>query len=144
MAAKKEQPQKSITTDQLRYLHAMERQKVIQLKRRKRTTMQLMGENTTVKESLKELGKGSTETIIPIGAGVFVSGTITPHSFKRTLPGNIVLPTTQAEVEKELLARDKIYVDDLSRLEQEIAEARNNLASMSALLKMSKKQAKKA
>lgn len=143
MASKKDSNQKSITMDQLRYLHSMEKQKFVQLKRRKRMGMNLLNENTMVKESIKELGKGSKESIIPIGAGIYVSGTVVPQSFKRTLPGNVVLPSTQEEIEKELSARDKIYTSDIAQLDNELLETRKNLSSMSALLKMNKKQAKK-
>lgn len=107
-------------------------------------TQRLMGENANVKESLKELGKGSKDAIIPLGAGIFASGTIVADSFKRTLPGNVVMPASKEDIHKELVEREKIYTQDAVQLEKEIQNTYQNLTSMNALLQMQKKQAKKA
>lgn len=136
-------PEKSISIQQMRYLQMMEKKKLRQLSQRARTTQRLMNENSVVKESLAELGKGTKDAIIPLGAGVYASGSITANSFKRTLPGNIVLPATMEEVKKELEAREKIYAHDMTQLEKEIQGTVQNVNSMTALLKMSKKKAKK-
>lgn len=142
--AEKKRNEKTISIEQLRYLRSMEKQKLNQLTRRKRIVMQMMSENATVKESLKELGKGNKETIIPIGAGIYVSGSVVQDSFKRTLPGNVVLPSSQEEVEKELVERDKIYSNDLTQMDSEIMETRQNLNGMNALLQMNRKKGNKA
>ncbi len=144
MSEKKGSNQQTISIEQLRYLRAMEKQKLGQLIKRKRTVMRMMSENTTVKESVKELGKGSKESIIPIGAGMYVSGTLTPNTFKRTLPGNIVLPSTQEEIEKELAEREAIYTKDMEQMDKEIASTRQNLQGMTALMRMSLQKRNKA
>ncbi|MBM3282509.1 MAG: hypothetical protein FJY86_04190 [Candidatus Diapherotrites archaeon] len=144
MAETKKGNQQTITVEQVRYLRAVEKDKLMQLTKRKRTVMRMMSENSVVKQNITELGKGSKESIIPIGAGIYVSGTITANSFKRTLPGNVVLPSSMEDIEKELVEREKIYAKDLEQVDKEIATTRQNLQGMTALLKMSQKQGKKS
>jgi len=135
--------EKTISVQQLRYLQMMEKKKLRQLSQRVRMTQRLLNENTVVKESLAELGKGTKDAIIPLGAGVYASGSITANSFKRTLPGNIVLPATMEEVKKELESREKVYMHDMTQLEKEMQGTVQNVNSMTALLQMNKKKAKK-
>lgn len=135
--------EKTISIQQMRYLQMMEKKKLRQLSQRMRMTQRLLNENTVVKESLAELGKGTKDAIIPLGAGVYASGSITANSFKRTLPGNIVLPASMEEVKKELEAREKVYAHDMTQLEKEMQGTVQNVNSMTALLQMSKKKAKK-
>ncbi len=132
-----------ITLPQLRYLRQLEKRKLAELTRRKEIAVRLMGENTMVKDSLAELSKGNKDTIIPLGAGIYIKGGITPSSFQRTLPGNVVLPSTKEEVEKELVARDKIYVNDLTQLDKEILSTKQNLDEMNALFRMSTQHIRK-
>jgi hypothetical protein len=144
MAAKQDSNEKTISIQQLRYLQGMEKKKLQQLSKRLRMTQRLMGENATVKESLKELGNGSKDAIIPLGAGIFASGTIIANSFKRTLPGNVVMPASKEDIHTELSGREKVYAQDAAQLEKEIQATYQNLTSMNTLLKMNKKQSKKA
>mgnify|MGYP001570715528 CR=1 FL=1 len=142
MAAEK-QPQQTITVPQLKYLRTMERNKYTQLAKRKRMATRLMGENKIVKESLKELVEGNKDTIIPLGAGIYVQGSIASKSFKRTLPGNVVIASTKEEIEKELTERDKLYAQDLTILDKELLETRKALESMNALLQMARNKQQK-
>ncbi len=144
MAPKQNSNEKTISVQQLRYLQGMEKKKLREISKRIRMTQRLMNENANVKESLKELGKGSKDAIIPLGAGIFASGTIAADSFKRTLPGNVVMPVSQEDIHKELAEREKIYAQDAAQLEKEAQATHQNLASMNTLLQMQKKQAKKA
>ena len=138
MAEKQKNPQK-VSLHQIRELHKMERKKLHQLLQRQRLVNQLGLENDNTLLSAKEISKNKeTESIIPLGGGIFVHATLTPNSLRRTLPGNIVVPATLDEVEKELVERIGIMSKEGEIVHKQIIETRTTLQSLTTLLQMAK------
>lgn len=125
----------TLSIPQLRYLARVERDKLRQLGRRRRMTERMLLENLAVQEAVKELKEnGSKDSILPLGAGIFVNGTIAAKSYKRTLPGNVILNATHTEVEKDLNERKKLLEEDMTLLNNEIQSTSTNLNGMNTLL----------
>ncbi len=150
MAEKKEKEkppsrETTLTVPQLRALRQLERRRMTQLLRRRRLTERLLVENMTVQESINQMNEEKeTESLILLGGGVLVSGKIIPNTLKRTLPGNVVLPSTKQEVNRDLDERKKVLSNDLQILDKEIQQSNTNFQGVEALLQLVRQQTNKA
>ncbi len=140
-----EKQTQTISYAQLREVNGIGQRKMRQLLRERRMTERLFIENTSVRSALKELGeKGMVDSMIPLGGGFFVEGKVAPDTYKRTLPGNVVISATKADIEKELDERQKIVQKEMGILEKEIRETGVSLQNIHALMQMVRaKRAKK-
>lgn len=141
MAEKQSEPQRQVSIQELKHMHVQEKKKLNQLLKRQRFVNELALENENTLLATKELsGKNETESIIPLGAGIFVNAKITPHSLKRSLPGNVVINSTPEQIEKDLRERISILGKDGEILHKQIVEARTNVRGLTQLLQMSRRQ----
>ena len=131
--------EKRLDLQQVIQMRQMERRKLKQLIRQRRSTERIMLEHLNVRSTLKELGeKGKVESLIPLGGGILIEGTITSTAFKRTLPGNVIVNATKKQVESDLDERQKIIEDEMKYLDSRIQDASINLQSLDAMVEMAK------
>ncbi len=131
--------EKRLNLKQVLQLRMVERRKVKQLIRQRRSTERIMLEHLNVRATLKELGeKGKVESLIPLGGGILIEGTVTSTAFKRTLPGNVIVNATKKQVESDLDERQKIIEDEMKYLDSRIQDASINLQSLDAMVEMAK------
>lgn len=127
--------QTTLSVDQLKYLRREERKKLSQLMKRRRMTQRLLMENEGVLATVNELDEEKeTETIFPLGAGILVKGKIIPKTLKRTLPGNVVLPSSREDVQADLANRRKILIEDAKILDKEIQKTGAAVDQMEQIL----------
>lgn len=137
--AEKQKTEQKVSLKQVRELHKMERRKLRQLLERQRLVNQLAFENDNTLAAAKEINNSKeTESIIPLGGGIFVNAKLTPHSLKRTLPGNVVVPATIEDVEKDLIERIGILAKEGEFVHKQVIESRTNLQSLTTLMRMAK------
>lgn len=136
--------EQKITLSQVKALRSIERNKLKQYVRQRRQAERLMIENINVRTALKELGeKGKVESLIPLGGGVLVEGTIAVTTYKRTLPGNVIVPATKKEVEKELDERQAIIEEEMRYVGERIEDTRMNINGYEAMMDMARENAPK-
>lgn len=131
--------EKRIDLKQVLQLRMGERRKIKQLIRQRRRTERIMLEHLNVRATLKELGdKGKVESLIPLGGGILIEGTVTSTAFKRTLPGNVIVNATKKQVETDLDERQKMIEDEMKYLDSRIQDTSINLQSLDAMVEMAK------
>ncbi|MEK6821574.1 MAG: hypothetical protein AABY11_04210, partial [archaeon] len=92
-------------------------------------------ENRTVFESVNGLKANETlASMVPLGAGVFVEGSIKPHTFKRMLPGNVMISASADEVVKELEERKALLEKEMGIADKEIQGISANLTGIEQIL----------
>jgi prefoldin subunit 5 len=128
--------ERTISGDQLRYVQNEENQKLQELIQQRRTVENILVETSQVQESVKALqDKGSDNAIIPLGGGIFVEGKITPKTYKRTLPGNVVLAGSREQIEKDLEERKNILEKDLKTIDTQVQKRSANIQNINNLLR---------
>lgn len=131
--------EKRVNINQVLEMRRIERSKLKQLVRQRRSTERIMLEHLNVRSALKELGeKGKVESLIPLGGGILIEGTVTSTAFKRTLPGNVIVSATKKQVEADLDERQKIIEDEMKYLDSRIQDTSINLQSLDAMVEMAK------
>ncbi len=131
--------EKRVNINQVLQMRRIERQKIKQLVRQRRGTERIMLEHLNVRSTLKELGaKGKVESLIPLGGGILIEGTISAAAFKRTLPGNVIVNATQKQVETDLDERQKIIEEEMRYLDSRIQDTSINLQSLDAMVEMAR------
>jgi prefoldin subunit 5 len=131
--------EKRVNLNQVLQMRQGERQKLKQLVRQRRETERIMLEHLNVRATLKELGeKGKVESLIPLGGGILIEGTITSTAFKRTLPGNVIVNANKKQVEADLDERQKIIEEEMKFLDSRIQDTSINLQSLDTMVEISK------
>ncbi|MFH0969935.1 MAG: hypothetical protein V1776_00525 [Candidatus Diapherotrites archaeon] len=132
-----------IDMPKLREAYKMENQQARELSQQMRRMEQLLIENISIQEMVKEVkGKKEVETLLPLGGGFFVKGTIKPSTFQRSLPGNVVMHSTIEEMEKETEERKKIFEKEIQLLGKKLSESRINIQNMQRLLELARRAKK--
>lgn len=136
--------QTTLSVDQIKYLRREERSKLNQLVKRRRMTQRMLIENEGVLAAVNELDEDKeTETLFPLGAGILVKGKIIPKTLKRTLPGNVVLPSSREDVQADLAHRRTILAEDAKILDQEIKKTDAAVQQMEYILAAVREKAAK-
>lgn len=131
--------EKRINLNQVLQMRQGERRRLKQLVRQRRATERIMLEHLNVRATLKELGeRGKVESLIPLGGGILIEGTITSTAFKRTLPGNVIVNASKKQVEADLDERQKIIEEEMKFLDTRIQDTSINLQSLDAMVEMAK------
>jgi prefoldin subunit 5 len=131
--------EKRVNINQVLQMRQVERRKLKQIVQQRRSTERIMLEHLNVRATLKELGeKGKVESLIPLGGGILIEGTVTSTAFKRTLPGNVIVNATKKQVETDLDERQKIIEEEMKYLDSRIQDTSINLQSLDAMVEMAK------
>ena len=133
-AKKTAEREPTISLSQVREGFMQARKNLRKLQSRQRAILNLFQESVQVEQALKTIGdKKEYESVIPLGAGVFVKGKINAGQLMRNLPGNIVLPSNQAEIETDLAERKKIFEKEIEILNKQIQDTTIYMQNMQTL-----------
>ncbi|MEK6902505.1 MAG: hypothetical protein AABX02_02880 [archaeon] len=132
--------QRRVNLSEIKQFHTQEKRKLNRLLERQQMINQMAMEAESTLLATKELtGKNDVDSIIPLGAGIFVNAKIVPHSLKRSLPGNVVIDSTAEQIEKDLMERMVILSKDGEIIHKQVTEAKINLQSLTHVLQMARK-----
>lgn len=138
----------TLTMDQVRKSFMEARKNLRMLRERHHGILNLLQENQQTTHAIQSFGKQKEhESIIPLGAGVFVKGKIDASTLMRNIPGNIVMPSNQEEIEKELNERKEIFQKELeliSKKQQETSAYMRNMQSLGKAMRQANKSKKRA
>ncbi len=133
----------TLTMDQVRKSFMEARKNLRMLRERQNGIFNLLQENQQTTHAVQSLGKQKEhESIIPLGAGVFVKGKIDSTTLMRNIPGNIVMPSNQEEIEKELNERKEIFQKELELISKKQQETRTYMRNMQSLGKAMRQASK--
>jgi prefoldin subunit 5 len=137
-AATTAKPGEEITmnTDELQENFMRAQQRLEQLRERQQGVLQLLQENLLVYQAIQAIKNGDEyESVIPLGAGIFVKGKIRAKELLRNIPGDIAVPSNVKEIEADLADRKKIFERELELLSKQMSDANIIMHNSANLLK---------